>query len=673
MRFISQLSLCITILAFGVFQQVAAQSTRKHFINLKEMDTTVRPGDNFCEYAAGTRIKKRTENNKSDFGVFTKIKSSNDKKLHILLDSLLVTNPVNGSNLQKVIDFYRAGMDSAAIEKAGLEPLKVELSRIEGITNMTGLFAEIALEHTEGNQPLFTLAIMPELNNVDKAILSFRQGGLGLPGRAYYFETDANTVKIRKAYKAYIAQTLVMMGDDEKSSRRSANRIFRLERTLAGASTGKWQRANRTIWAVSDLDKLVPGIDWQSLLANLKIVRQDSVEVGMQWFFTEIERQMRMTTMGTWKKYLQFHLVNDMAPYMSAAFDTTHFNFYGRTLHGRQKQASRWERVIAALDQSEGDLIAQLFADKYFTAETKNRTLELINNLKHAYAERIVKIDWLSEATKRKCIKKLNALEVMVGYPEKWNDYSELRVVNNGYATDIKVARVWAYHYNMSLLDRPIDRNRWDISPLTVNAEYIRCVNKVIVPAGLLQPPFFGENADDAVIFGGLGALIGHELTHAFDNEHRLYDAYGNWGDWWPHDDSLQFAQKAGQLVEEYKKIAVIDTDHLDGYFTEAENLADLGGLNIAYEAFKKTEQGQSNDVIDGFTPDQRFFLSWAQTFANSVTIEDITLRLHTDQHSPGQVRCNIPPANMDAWYKAFDVQPSESLYLPVEKRVRVW
>jgi len=671
-----------TTLALASFLVVNAKTVKepaRKLLDPANMDLAVRPGDNFFLYANGTWLKDNPiPKSKTRWGSFNELQENNFNKLHTLLDSCAaLKNAKKGSPAQKVGDFYRTGMDSAAIDRKGITPLMGIISRINNIKDVNGLVNEITLEHTEGIGPLFSFGISPDDKNVTKEICQFGQGGLGMPGREYYFDADARTEKIRNAYKQYIPQMLGLIGESATDATQDANAVYNLELALAGASMTRvdmrdpYKLYNK--FNISGIDQLTPGIEWKSLLTGLKVNGQDSVIVGMPAFFTEVAKDLKTTPLDTWKKYLVYHLVNDMASSLSSGFDSTHFNFYGKTMHGQQEQEPRWKRIMHEVDGYEGDMLGKMYVDKYFKPEAKKRMMELVNNLQKTYAERIQKLDWMSDSTKRKALVKLNAFMKKIGYTDKWKDYSALTIVNNDYAKNIIACSEWAYNYELHKLGRPVDRMEWGMTPPTVNAYYNPAFNEVVFPAGILQYPFFDEKADDAVNYGGIGAVIGHEMTHGFDDQGRLYNAEGNLSNWWNPADSTNFANKAGKVVDQFNRIVVIDTNHANGELTEGENLADLGGLNIAYEAFKKTKEGKSNTKIDGLTPDQRFFLSWAQVWRANTRPEELAARLKTDPHSPSELRCNVPVSNMNAWYKAFDVKPTDKLYRPEDDRARVW
>lgn len=656
-----------------------AEASGRKLLDPANMDTTVHPGDNFFQYANGTWLKKNPiPKSKTRWGSFNELQENNFNALHSLLDSCAaVKNAPAGSTVQKVGDFYHTGMDSTAIDKAGITPLNETIARIDNIKDANGLLAEITLEQTQGIGQVFSFGVSPDDKNVTKEICQFGQGGLGMPGREYYFDKDERTAKIREAYQQYIPQMLELMGDDKKKAEKEGAAIYKLELALAGASMTRVEMRDPyklyNKFNIDGINKETPGLDWKTLLTGLKVNGADSMIVGMPKFFTEVAKQMKSTPMDTWKSYLKFHLVSSMAPYLSSSFDTTRFNFYGKTMRGQQEQELRWKRVMQVVDGSVGDLLGQMYVDKYFKPEAKKRMLELVNNLQQTYADRIQKLDWMSDSTKKKALVKLNAFMKKIGYTDKWKDYSAMAIVNNDYVKNVLAASQWEYNYNLNKLGKPVDRTEWGMTPPTVNAYYNPAFNEIVFPAGILQYPFFDEKADDAVNYGGIGAVIGHEMTHGFDDQGRLYAADGNLSNWWSAEDSTNFVKKADMVVDQFNKIVVIDTNHANGRLTEGENLADLGGLNIAYEAFKKTKQGQGSEKIDGFTPDQRFFLSWAQVWRANTRPEEIATRLKTDPHSPSELRCNVPISNMKAWYDAFGIKPTDKMYRPENERARVW
>lgn len=640
------------------------------------IDTTVKPGDNFYLYANGTWLKNNPiPADQTRWGSFNELQENNYKALHELLISAENSNAAAGTKEQMVGDLFKSGMDSAAIDKAGITPIKDQLAQIDAITDPSGVLKEVAREHTVGLNPLFNFGISLDDKNVTREICQFYQGGLGMPDRDYYFNKDARSTKIREAYKQYLAKVMTLMGDSNAAANAAAE--YKLEETLAAASmTRVEQRDPYNVYhkmSISSLNAATPGVDWKGVFTDLKITNQDSCIVGQPKYFAEIAKQLKATPLPVWKNYLKTQMVMDMSPYLSSNFDEAHFDFYGRTLRGQEAQKPRWKRILGVVDGSVGDMLGQLYVDKNFKPEAKKRMLDLVNNLQETYAERIKNLDWMSQETKEKALTKLHGFMKKIGYTDKWKTYDGLKIVPNNYAANIFNASAWEYNYNINKLGKPVDKTEWGMTPPTVNAYYNPAFNEIVFPAGILQYPFFSEKADDAVNYGGIGAVIGHEMTHGFDDQGRQYDADGNLKDWWTSADSANFVKRANMVVDQFNNYTVLDTVHVNGHLTEGENLADLGGITIAYQAFKKTEQGKGDTKIDGFTPDQRFFLSWAQVWRSNTRPEEIASRIVTDPHSPNELRANGPLSNFEPFYKAFNVQPGDKMYRPDSLRAKVW
>lgn len=656
-----------------------APAKDNNFIDRANMDNAVRPGDNFFQYANGAWLKSNpVPGDQTRWGSFNILAENNLKRLHEILETSAKTkNAPKGSAVQKVGDFYRTGMDSVAIEKAGISPIKPILDRIDRVKNVDELIAVITWEHTQGLGPLFGFGISPDDKDVSKEICQFGPGGLGMPGKEYYFDKDARTTGVRDAYKQYIPKMLVLMGENEATAKKDGEDIYNLELALASAWLTRVEMRDPIAlynkYDIKGINAVTPGLDWNKIMSGLMVKGEDSLIVSTPKFYAEVGRQLTATPLATWKKYLKYQLTNSMSSYLSDRFNKTRFEFYGSKMRGQKVQSPRWKRVLNEVDGSIGDLLGQLYVEKYFKPEAKRRMMELLNNLQGAYSSRINNLDWMGADTKQKALTKLNAIVKKIGYPDKWKDYSSVTIVSNDYVKNILAAAEWEYKYELNKLGKPVDRSEWGMTPPTVNAYYNPAFNEIVFPAGILQFPFFDAEADDAVNYGGIGAVIGHEITHGFDDQGRLYDATGNLSNWWTSTDSANFMNRADIVVTQFDKVIVIDTLHANGSLTEGENLADLGGINIAYEAFKKTAQGRSNDKINGFTPDQRFFLSWAQVWRANTTPEELANRLKTDPHSPSELRCNLPVSNMEAWYKAFDIKPTDKMYRPANERARVW
>jgi putative endopeptidase len=650
----------------------------KKLLDPANIDTTVSPSDNFYLYANGAWLKNNPPPaDQTRWGSFNELQENNYTALHELLNDAASKNGAAGSKEQMVGDMYKSGMDSANINNSGLTPLKEHMDRINGITDANGILHEAAYQHTLGITPLYSFYVAPDDKNVTKQMSQFFQGGLGMPDRDYYFKTDARSTKIRDAYKAYLVKVFTLMGEDSVTAKADAAAEYKLEESLASASMTRVEMRDPYKvyhkFSVDELNTKTPGIDWKATFTDLKITGQDSCIVGQPQFFAAIAKQLKATPLPVWKKYLQAQMVIDMSPYLSSNFDEAHFDFFGRTLRGQEAQTPRWKRVLRVVDGSVGDMLGQMYVDKHFKPEAKKRMLDLVNNLQTTYADRIKRLDWMTPETKEKALTKLNTFLKKIGYADKWKDYNGMKIASNNFAGNIFAANNWQYNYEINKLGKAVDKTEWQMTPPTVNAYYNPAFNEIVFPAGILQYPFFSEDADDAVNYGGIGAVIGHEMTHGFDDQGRQYDAEGNLKNWWQPADSAAFMQRAGIVIKQFNNYTVLDSVHVNGELTQGENLADLGGIAIAYEAFKKTEQSKKAEKIDGFTPDQRFFLSWAQVWRANTRPEELASRIMTDPHSPNELRCNGPLSNFPEFYTAFGVKPGDKMWRADSIRAQVW
>ncbi len=650
----------------------------KKFIDPANMDLSIKPGDDFFGYANGNWIKQNSIPSKeSRWGSFNILKQENtDRLLGILKDVSKQSNP-KGSLEQRVGDLFASGMDSLAIEKLGFEPLKQDFARIDKIASLDDVMDEAVFERVNGRgNPLFGFSVSQDAKHVTRHIVQITQGGTTLPDRDYYIKSYSNTLKIQAAYKQYIITLFSLTGSSNEDATKNANTIFNIEAELAKAQLSRVALRDPKItynkFAVTDLSTITPNLNWSSLLPKFNLQKQDSLIVGSTGFIRAENELLGTISTEDWKVYLKWNILKTAASSLSSPFVNANFTF-NSLLSGQKVQAPRNERIADLVDGSLGELLGQLYVAKYFTPAAKAYMVDLVNNLKVTLANRIQGLTWMSDATKAKALKKLNAFTVKIGYPDKWQNYDGLSIDRNNYLGNLRNISAWKFKYMVSQIDKPVDKTRWSMSPPTVNAYYSPINNEIVFPAGILQFPFFDFGADDAVNYGGIGAVIGHEMTHGFDDQGRQYDADGTLRNWWTDDDANKFKSKADQVVEQYNKLIVLDTLHVNGSLTLGENLADLGGLNIAYEAFKKTQQGQSTKKIDGFTPDQRFFLSWAQVWRGSQRPEAAAQRILTDPHSPEQYRSNAPLTNIDAWYNAFDIKPGDKMYKKVEDRIKVW
>ncbi|WP_101443567.1 M13 family metallopeptidase [Pontibacter ramchanderi] len=643
------------------------------------MDTGVKPGDDFYTYANGVWLRNNPVPAKETrWGSFNQLRDFNIIAVRtILKDAAAKTNAPAGSVERRVGDFYAAAMDSAAIDKLGYEPIKADLERIKGIKDANGVLNEVAYLRTSGSgAPMFGFFVGQDRKNVEVMIPQLSQGGTTLPDRDYYLKNDARSTRIQDAYKNYITKLFTLTGTDEATAKKNAEMIFNIEKQLAAAQMARVEMRDphKTYnkFAVADFSKTTPNMDWKQLMAKMKVSGEDTLLVNNPKFFTELNDMLTATPVTDWQTYLQWNVLKSAAPYLSSDFVDANFAFT-QTLTGQKVQTPRWQRMSQLTDGTIGELLGQLYVQKHFKPEAKARMDEMIANLIKAYEIRIKGLDWMSAETKEKALAKLSTFRPKVGYPEKWKTYDGLDISRNSFFQNVRNAGQWGYNDMVSQLGKPVDRTKWGMTPPTVNAYYSPVMNEIVFPAGILQFPFFDPNADDAVNYGGIGAVIGHEISHGFDDSGSQYDKDGNLRNWWTDTDRARFQEKADQLVKQFNDYTVQDTIHVNGKLTLGENIGDLGGLSAAYEAFKMTKQGKGKKKIDGFTPDQRFFLAWAQVWRTNILPETEAQLILTDTHSPGKYRTIGAPVNMDAWYKAFNVKPGDKLYIAPQDRIRIW
>lgn len=649
------------------------------FIDTANMNLAVKPGNNFFEYANGGWLKHNTIPAKETrWGSFNMLRQESADRLVIILDEVSKNaNHPKGSVKQRAGDLYASAMDSVAIEKRGFDPIKADLQRVDKISSIKGIVDELVYQRVNGiASPLFGFGVGQDSKNVTKYIVNLGQGGTTLPDRDYYLKSDPRSVKAQEALRKYITTLFTLTGTPAATAEKNAVTIFNIEKTLAGAQMSRvaMRDPNATYnkFTVAGFSKTTPHLNWTELLPKLKTPGQDSLLVSSPAFLRSADSLLAATPVEDMKTYLKWNILKGESGALSSPFVKAGFD-YSSALSGQKVQAPRTERMSGMVDGSLGELLGQLYVEKYFPPAAKEYMLKLVNNLKATYAERIQKLDWMSDATKARALKKLNAFTVKIGYPDKWQTYDGLVINRNDYFGNQRRISAWRYNYNVSRLGKPVDKTRWSMTPPTVNAYYNSVNNEIVFPAGILRFPFFDYQADDAINYGGIGAVIGHEITHGFDDKGRLYDADGTLRNWWTEEDNTKFTKRADKVVEQYNALTVLDTVHVNGKLTLGENLADLGGLSMAYDAWKKTKQGQSGTTIDGFTPDQRFFLSWAQVWRSKQLPETAAQRILVDSHSPEEHRANAPLTNIDAWYKAFNIQPGDKMYKAPEERIKVW
>jgi len=674
----------LRLLLFGAAALYGAEATAQQkgqdkFIDKSNMDLSVKPGDDFYTYASGTWIKNNPVPAKETrWGSFNLLRDFNINAVRSILNEAAANKSAAPASAEKRVgDFYASAMDSVAIEKAGYDPIKADLKRAGSVKDIKEVLNEVTTLRTTGlASPMFGFYVGQDRKDVNNMVPQLSQGGTTLPDRDYYLKDDARSKKIQEAYKTYITTLFSLTGVPQAKAQQHAETIFNLEKKMAQAQMPRvemrdpYKTYNK--FAVADLSKTTPNLDWKTMLSKMKVTGEDTILVNNPKFFTELNSLVKSTPVADWQTYLQWNVLKSSAPYLSTPFVDANFA-YTQALNGQKIQTPRWQRMASLTDNSIGELLGQLYVKEYFKPEAKARMKDLISNLIKAYEIRINNLDWMSSETKEKALAKLHAFAPKIGYPDKWKDYKGLDINRKAFFQNVRNADQWSYNDMVSQLGKPVDRTKWGMTPPTVNAYYNPVMNEIVFPAGILQFPFFDPNADDAVNYGGIGAVIGHEISHGFDDSGSQYDKDGTLRNWWTEEDLARFKEKAQALATQYDNYTVLDTIHVNGKLTLGENIGDLGGLNAAYEAFKMTKQGQSNEKIDGFTPDQRFFLSWAQVWRGNILPESAAQQIVTDPHSPGEYRTIGAPVNMDAWYEAFNVKPGDKLYKAPEDRIRIW
>ncbi len=647
-------------------------------INGSNFDKSVPPSTDFYQFANGGWIERNpVPADLSRWGSFNQLQEQNYAILHDILDAAAAkTDAKMGSVQQKVGDFYASGMDSAKIEADGAKSLAPEFDRIAAIADTLGLEAEIAHLHSIGIGGLFNFTSAQDEKNSTVVVANISQGGLGLPDRDYYMKDDARSVELRQKYLDHVGKMFQLLGDNEGIATVKAAVVMKIETALAAASKTRVERrdpeANYHKMTLAELGALTPEFSWKRYFDGIGLHDPAYVVVGQPEFLKAASAMTRSISLSEWKTYLRWHVVNAAADGLSSAFVNQNFEFFGKAVNGTKELRPRWKRILASTDGLLGEALGQLYVEKAFSAGAKTRALQLVENLRITLRDRIGKLEWMSKETKAQALKKLNAFAVKIGYPDTWRDYTAMVIDRGSYAQNLFRANAFEFNRNLQQIGKPVDRTEWGMSPPTVNAYYNPTMNEIVFPAGILRPPFFDANADDAVNYGGIGAVIGHEMTHGFDDQGRQFDAEGNLRDWWTPEDAKNYTSRATLVEKQFDDYVVLDSLHVNGKLTLGENLADLGGLTIAYYAMEMAlDKSGRPELIDGYTPEQRFFLNWATVWRQTIRPENQKTRLVTDPHSPGQFRCNGPLSNMTEFMKAFDAK--EGAPMVRKEKAKIW
>lgn len=657
-----------------------SEATKGVGIDLANIDSTVNPCHDFFHFAAGGFIRNNPiPGDQVRWGTFSILAENNRKNLLALLeDAASKASAPAGSPEQLVGDFWHAAMDTVRIEAQGAEPIRPEMELIDKINDQKSLLAYVAKLQMWGSNPMFGFYAAPDPKNSEVVVPQIYQGGLSLPDRDFYIKEDESSKNIRKEYHAHISKMFELYGLKPADAAKHAEVVLKLETALAKASMTRtelrdpYKTYNKV--TLSELDALTSSIAWTDMMNNMQVTgKYDYLVLGQPEFIKALDAELKSKSLSDWKIYLKWHLLSLAGNVLSNDFVMEDFRFNNQILNGQKEIQPRWKRMVSLSDGMVGDALGQLYVAKFFPPEAKKKADELVANLMKVYEDRIQKLDWMSEVTKGKALEKLRSIRTKIGYPSKWKDYAGLVITKDNFFQNLMNATAWDYKYHIDQIGKPVDKEQWFMTPPTVNAYYNPMMNEIVFPAGILQPPFFNAKADDAVNYGGIGAVIGHEITHGFDDEGRNYDAKGNLNNWWLPEDSSKFMERAKVIIDQFNAYVILDSLNVNGELTLGENIADLGGLSIAYEAFKRTPQGKGNKKIDGLTPDQRFFMGFATIWAGDIRPEAAARRIITDPHSPAIYRVNGTCSNMESFYKAFEVKATDPMYRADSIRVKIW
>jgi len=680
--------LIIGILALALLQSCTenvkkTSTTVKKYpaFEVQNMDTTIKPGDDFFAYTNGTWLKNTPiPADKNSKNVFDELFERNRENIkEIIIDAASSKDAVKGSNKQKIGTFYNSGMDTLTIEEQGIKPLKMFFDKIESIKTIGNVQMTGAFFQSYSMSPFFYFFSNQDSKNSNNVIAQCFQAGIGLPERDYYFNNDESTKKIREKYLGHLKNMFILLKDEPAVAEKNANTVMRMETQLAKASftNVENQDPQKTYnkYDINDLDKLTPDIQWKAYFSQTGYPALKEINIYQPAFFRELGSMMKSVSVDDWKTFLRWQLINNTASYLSKDFEKENFDFFYTTLSGQEKMEPRWKLVLDVTSGSLGEAIGQLYVEKFFPPVAKERMTALVMNLKKSLKQRIENLAWMGPKTKEEALAKLEKMGVKVGYPNKWRDYSGLGITSDSYVMNILNSQAFEFRFTMDKVGKPVDREEWGMTPQTVNAGYYPNKNEIVFPAGILQPPFFNLDADDAVNYGAIGMVIGHEMTHGFDNYGRQFDKDGNLRDWWTKEDSRLFDERAAVLIDQYNHYEVLDSAFVNGKLTLGENIADLGGITVAYNAYKLSLEGKETPKpIDGFSDKQRFFLSYAQIWRTNMREAELRKRIKTDEHSPAKVRINGVVYNVPEFYEAFpSVKEGDKLFRPAAQRPVIW
>ena len=671
-------------LAAGIVALASCNTPQKEVvkiaaINPANMDTTVAAGTDFYEYACGGWIKNNPlKPEYARFGTFDQLLENNQEQLRVLIEELSATPHEAGSVAGKIGALYAMGLDSTKLNADGVAPIKEELAAINALATKSDVSKMVATLHKEGMAPFFALFVDADEKNSAMNIVQLYQAGIGMGDRDYYLLEDEGSAKMRDAYRAYINKLFTLAGSSPEQADAAVDAVMKIEKAIAEISYGREDlrdsQKNYNKLAYEDFKQIESPLDWDVYFESMGLAGLKELDAKQINFYKDMNKALQNTTVDEQKYYLAFNLLSAAAPYLSDDFVDADFEFYGKVMSGKQEQQPRWKRSLNTVNGALGEAVGEMYVEKYFPASSKEKMLTLVGNLQTALSERINGLEWMSDTAKAKAQDKLAAFTVKIGYPDKWRDYSGLEIKDDSYWANVRRSNIFDMAYQLADVDKPVDKSRWHMNPQTVNAYYNPTTNEICFPAAILQPPFFNPDADDAVNYGAIGVVIGHEMTHGFDDQGRNYDKDGNLIDWWTAEDAVRFKERADKLVDQYDQIIVIDTLHANGRFTLGENIADHGGLLVAQQAYLNSLKGKETPApIDGFTNEQRFFLGYATLWGQNIRPEEIRRRTKIDPHSLGKWRVNAALRNIAPFYAAFDIKEGDPMFMAPADRVVIW
>ncbi len=656
------------------------KSAKNNDALLAHIDSTVKAGDDFFQYANGGWFKQNPiPASEQSNGIWQIIQDTINAQVRKICESSAAEKDApKGSNKQKIGDLFFSGMDSVSLNKNGIGILKGDFDKIDAIKDIDGIIAEASYIHTVSSEPLFNLYIVQDDRLSSKYAIYIGQGGLSLPDRNYYFDNDVRTKEIRTKFKVFAGNIFKIIGYDAVKAGLAANRLLEMETALAQSSRKKEDTRdplkNYNKMTLGALVKLMPNLNWGIFMNGVGLKNVDSVVVTQPEFLTALNGYLKKYVLEDWKNYLKFHLLNGLSSFLDDKTYLEHFSFYATALRGVKEPKKRWERVVNETNGSLGELLGQVYVSEYLPKGTKEKLVEIGNAIKVVFADRIKTLDWMSKITKEKALSKLNAVIMKVGYPDKWKDLSTMEIDRSSYVKNVMSANKWSFNFMISKYGKPVNRNEWDMEPQTYNAYYNPSNNEIVIPGcNIIVPGFEGRMADDAVLYAVIGATFGHEITHGFDDQGCKYNEKGNLSNWWTAEDSIQFYNRTKKIVKQFNNYVAIDSLHINGELTQGENIADLGGVIMGYEAFKKTNQFKNNEIIAGLNPNQRYFLGYALAWMVNMRPEAVAIQVKSNEHAPAKFRVIGPLSDMPEFFKTFGIRQGDKMWRPDSLMVKIW